>query len=207
MSKATKPILLFSIALTVSCTVRPVNSEAAAPLPGVKSSTAASTPASVTPAPALQQTVVKESAPSPQDNSVEAFFQVGRSNRNSARNLLMQSAIIPSSDKTSKWRSHGPTRLLWHVMDNAGIPMFFGQDTSYIDPSIKETYVIPAPLLPRKDAKVEELEKERITPVASQAPTSPATPNSPNALQKIPESELEGVPLPTLRDEINAPKP
>lgn len=157
--------------------------------------------------PVLQEKVIKDSSLStPQEGSVEAFFQVDQSKKNSRQVLLMQSGTVtPTGDSTSKWRTHGYSRFLWHVLDNAGIPMFWGQDTSYIDPSLKETYLISAPKLPcERDVNV-EIKESMTSP--TQPASAPVTTNAPALLQKIPESELEGVPLPTPRDDTNVSKP
>jgi len=158
----------------------------------------------------LQENIVKSAvtAPTasaaPPDNSVEAFFQVGAS-RNGAQSLSMQAATVTSAaDNKSKSRS-GFSRCMWHILDNAGIPLPDRHDTDYIDPNIKSTYLIPSPTLASEGAVAKEL--EQTTAAASKpGPQSTAT-NSAAALQKIPVSELEGVPLPALRDEINAPRP
>ena len=162
MKRATRQIFLISVVLSATWPASAANENA--PLSGTAANaSAAAAPSSLTAttqssasaplrqsSPLLQQTVVKESAPALQDNSVESFFQVGQSQRNSRQNLLMQAAVVKAlpDNNSSKWREHGYSRALWHFLDNISIPMFWGQDPDYIDPSIKETYLIPSPMLP-----------------------------------------------------------
>lgn len=87
----------------------------------------------------------------PQINSVETFFQC---------------QPIVSPQVQNKPESHGPGRLLWHVLDNLGVPMLYGKDSD-LDPSLNRTFIMPSPPVLQK----------------SGAPVTP---------QKIPTSELEG---------------
>jgi hypothetical protein len=210
MSEATKQILFFFIAFVMSTSASTAESkDEAAAQPGLTDSAAQPSVAkpSASASPTLRETIVNDSLAKPADNSVEAFFQVSPSKRNSPQNLSMQAETFISTEANkSKSHSNGVSRCIWHILDNAGIPMFWGQDTSYIDPSIRETYLTPPPKLPGEGAAVKEIEKTTTTQV-SQPPLQPATANSSAMLQKIPESELEGVPLPTPRDETNVPTP
>jgi hypothetical protein len=97
---------------------------------------------------------------------------------------------------------HDLYRFVWHVLDDAGVPMFFGLGP-YIDPTIGQTYIIAAPKLPRAHAVDKQLEKSIITPAA---PASTSTTTEP-APEKIPESELEGVPLPEPREDVHEQLP
>lgn len=177
--------------------------------------------------PVLQTTVVKDSQPtsistpqdnSPQDTSVESFFQIDPTKRNSPQNLLMQSATVASStNNKNKSLPYDLYRGVWHVLDNVGIPMFFGQDP-YIDPSISRTYLIPSPKLPSERAAEKELSNKNNN-AASQLPSVPPSTSAQSTStntqsiniqsmpQKIPESELEGVTLPAPRDDVHAPAP
>lgn len=148
----------------------------------------------------LKQTIQKDS--SAQEGSVESFFQINPQTRNSRQNLLMQPAVVPPKNKANRSVPHYAYRFVWHVLDNLGVPMFFGHD-SPIDPSITGTYVIQSPKLPRERAVAKELEKSISQ---SRQPVTEPTTSQPVPAQKIPESELEGVKLPTPRD-ANAPKP
>lgn len=139
-------------------------------------------------------------------NSVETFFQVSPEVRNSSENTKMLPGVSSRSDRKTK--SIGPAvyRCVWHVLDDAGVPMFFGHDP-YIDPSIKGTYLIPSPKLPRERGLDKEFE-QGVSGVDT-TPASPAasTPASEPVPQKIPQSELEGVPLPTPRDDVHDSTP
>lgn len=90
-------------------------------------------------------------------NTVESFFQCNSLN-------------IPVKTKTSIKKKTsllgGAGKVLWHVLDNLGVPMFVGKDSD-LDPSLRQAYVMPSPVVSRQTI----------------APVIP---------QKIPESELEG---------------
>ena len=205
MSEATKLILLSLFALAVYSPAHAADSEKALPLHGLQSDTAQA-PAAVDPAlgsaapapstPVLRETIVKDSGTSSQENSVASFFQIDPDQRNNPKNLLMQPATVASAPKQSKRRSNGFYRCMWHILDNAGVPMFFGQDTAYVDPSISGTYVIPSPKLPREKGLEKQMESS-LTVVGKPLPSTPASSASQDATQKIPQTELEGVPLPT----------
>jgi len=171
--------------------------------PGYSSSAPAPAPAPSPPASSSDRAAPSSATTSnqtPEGNSVESFFQIDPANRNSAQNLLMQSATVtaPTTDKR-KTVPHYFYRGLWHLLDNAGVPMFFGHD-SYLDPSIRETYHIDSPKLPSERAVERDPEKAVASPSKPAAPQKPATTQS--APQKIPASELEGVPLPAPRDDV-----
>lgn len=176
-----------------------------APAPAVSTPAPSAPPTADAQPTVLRGTLVKEPASGPQDNSVESFFQINPNTRNSSQNPLMQPAVVPSSSADKdKTFAHGMYRFFWHVLDNAGVPMFFGHDP-YIDPTISGTYVIPSPKLPREKIIVKEMETTGTT-------ATPSTPTSPPGIaqpepQKIPETELEGVPLPTPRDDVNEQAP
>ena len=149
----------------------------------------------------LPVTVLRESSAAPEDKGVAAFFQVGLSQKNSSSSLKMQAATAKSSaGNLSNRRAHVLSKYLWHILDGAGIPMFLGQDRSYLDPAIEETYLIPSPMLPPERAVTRNLEQNATGPsqLPAELPKS-ANSDSPALLQKIPVSELEGVPLPAPR--------
>ena len=154
--------------------------------------------------PALRQTISKGSTPTAEENSVESFFQIDTKPRNNPQSLLMQPATAATK---SNRNSHmfRPDRFVWHVLDNMGVPMFFGNHDSYLDPSLRESYVIPSPKLPNEKDVVKEIETSP-SPRIPNFP-QPTSATSESIHQKIPESELEGVPLPAPRDDVNAPSP
>jgi hypothetical protein len=85
--------------------------------------------------------------------SIESFFQCPPT-----------VASAQKDRKSTPLRSSG--RLIWHVMDNIGIPVPTGSEED-LDPSLKQPYVMPLPKMLKE----------------------PKYPSNP---QKIPESELEG---------------
>ena len=99
----------------------------------------------------VEGTVQLNAPLAPPISSVETFFQC---------------QPVSSPEEQAKSKSAGPGRLLWHVLDNLGVPMFYGKDAD-LDPSLNRAFVMPSPPVPQK----------------SGGPVSP---------QKIPESELEG---------------
>jgi len=88
-----------------------------------------------------------------QTNTVESFFQCNPANQT-------------QQPKKKKSILKSPGKIIWHVLDNFGVPMFVGKDSD-LDPSLSQAYVMPPPATSVKN-------------------TAPAIP------QKIPESELEG---------------
>ncbi len=140
--------------------------------------------------PTLREHITSDApAKTPQaDNSVSAFFQV-------PTNPANNQATPPTTKKTSV------KRLVWHVMDNMGVPMLVGKDND-MDPSISSSNAMPPVQVPTM-ASLRKMDKqikhnEAIT-------TEPATANAVSSgqavLHKIPQSELEGVELPAPRDE------
>lgn len=104
-------------------------------------------------------TGTQQPAPNPTEtNSVESFFQCNPPT--SVPNAAPQTKKQPSVLKTSR-------KIIWHTLDNLGVPMFIGKDAD-LDPSLSQAYVMP--------------------PLPS--PTQNVTPVTP---QRIPESELEGI--------------
>ncbi|GEM_PF-3004594 len=152
-------------------------------------------------APAAQGESPRQGAPPPgaqspaaQDASVESFFQIDPQQRNSAQSLLRQPATA-STPGTARSRSvaHRLYRCIWHILDNAGVPMFLGGDP-YIDPGISGRPVLAPPALPAERAAGGQAGGAVAEPAAQPGPAAAGP-----APQKIPESELEGVPLPAPR--------
>lgn len=127
-------------------------------------------------------------------NSIESFFQIP------ARTSLPSSVGSgppltinePPTTRTQRISHHsGVGRFLYHVLDNAGVPVPCGKDAE-LDPSLAA---------PATELAVDSKRLERISPSSSgsaqNSQTAPAFHSNP---QKIPESELEGVELPAPRD-------
>jgi hypothetical protein len=112
------------------------------------------------------------SAP-PATGSVDSFFQLNQS----AANLPPQ-----FSAPAKKSTGGAPFRFFWHVMDNAGVPMFFGKSDDDLDPSLRQGYA-------------GTISVESKYPKPNQDPgvgaSSAPTPQSQGS-HKIPEGELEG---------------
>jgi hypothetical protein len=127
----------------------------------------------------------------PQNNSVESFFQL------KAKPSLSPSPLPPSeaalqakSAATSKNESSlgGIGRLIWHTLDNVGIPMFVGKDND-LDPSLRNDYV------PLSNSNKDHSSKNSSNRTVSTSGTFERIipHNSESPPQKIPQSELEGI--------------
>lgn len=124
--------------------------------------------------------------------SIDSFFQldsanVERSNsfRSADTNFASQSNSLRQSSSAESRKSAGvaPLRFLWHVMDNAGVPMFFGNKDNDLDPSLRQGYESSI-ISQSKALKSNEASAGATVGSASRAPS--------HGPQKIPESELEG---------------
>jgi hypothetical protein len=122
------------------------------------------------------------------DNSVASFFQLPPSQ--------------PANQTTSgASKKASVRRMVWHVMDNMGVPMIVGKDND-MDPSINRADGMPPIQVPtmagfkKMDKQIKHNEE-----TANEPATANAVPNGNAALHKIPQSELEGVELPAPRDE------
>ena len=138
--------------------------------------------------PALRGTIGAQGSPPASAGTVESFFQVAPLNK-SPQGAKVQTAS--ASDKKPALKGAG--RALWHIMDNAGVPMFLGKNND-LDPSIDTSRWTPPPLVPnlKRVDKPSDNPKQTVMEAPSQIETS--------AIHKIPKSELEGVELPTLHD-------
>ncbi len=89
----------------------------------------------------------------PGTNDVESFFQCNQ--------------VMPTSRNNQKKSRFGtPGKVIWHILDNLGVPMFVGKDND-LDPSLRQSYMLPPSIIPTHNIT-------QITP------------------HGIPESELEG---------------
>jgi hypothetical protein len=122
------------------------------------------------------------------DNSVASFFQLPPSQ--------------PANQTTSgASKKASVRRMVWHVMDNMGVPMIVGKDND-MDPSINRADGMPPIQVPTM-ASLKKMDKQikHNEETANEPATANAVPNGNAALHKIPQSELEGVELPAPRDE------
>ena len=143
--------------------------------------------------------------------SVESFFQIdnnGRvpaasytSNNKTASRLLSEF----NSPEPTKSAAGAPFRFLWHVMDNAGVPMFFGKSDDDLDPSLRLGYRSQGAFRGGDGAGLEAGGPSRLgsrrsvdtttrhsVDTATTRRSVDATENRAVAPHKIPESELEG---------------
>lgn len=98
----------------------------------------------------------------PATGSIESFFQCQSLTRDKSIAPATASSII----KPGKAVVGDAGKVIWHTLDNLGVPMFMNKDSD-LDPSLSRTYMMPPQTVPAKTI----------------APPIP---------QKIPESELEG---------------
>ncbi len=119
--------------------------------------------------------------------SVESFFQINQPpipQNSSGKYATQRSSMRQTNSQTAKESAAGaPFRLLWHVMDNAGVPMFFGKDSNDLDPGLRQGYT----------SAITEKAKAS-TPAMSGAPAGDNSASSAQTISphKIPENELEG---------------
>jgi hypothetical protein len=104
-------------------------------------------------------TTIPFKPPSTETGNIESFFQCGPAD-----------VGVPKKKSAAVKVAKSPGKLLWHVLDNLGVPMFVGKDND-LDPSLTRTHFIP-PKAAAGQAGSEEI--------------------SPGIPEKIPESELEG---------------
>jgi hypothetical protein len=129
---------------------------------------------------------------SAQYNSVESFFQLNpvrdTQSANKPTSIKGASPAAKESSPTNETKSlMGKTgRVVWHILDNAGVPMFVGRNDADLDPGIARTYVInPTVTTETRAVKLDAASNEN-------SQTAPA-PQTPQAIHgKIPESELDG---------------
>jgi hypothetical protein len=99
----------------------------------------------------------------PNTSSIESVFQIPPV----AKNI---------NQSTKKKPLKGAAKLIWHTLDNLGVPMFIGKDND-LDPSLRQGYVAPSSAISNRQSV-------------------PITP------QKIPESELEGTDISPKTDSV-----
>lgn len=127
--------------------------------------------------------------------SVESFFQINNnktpaaeytSNNKTAARLLSEF----NSPEPKKSAAGAPFRFLWHVMDNAGVPMFFGKNDDDLDPSLRQGHA------EQSNSGHEHSTAANSRPASTVEGTTRATERGAVAPSpgphKIPESELEG---------------
>ena len=120
---------------------------------------------------------------------VEAFFQINNTGKTPAAGYASHDQSTArllsefNSPEPKKSATGAPFRFLWHVMDNAGVPMFFGKNDDDLDPSLRQGY--------SSAVTIEAKQSGLIDP--STGATGNGAVNAPSkGPHKIPESELEG---------------
>jgi hypothetical protein len=136
------------------------------------------------------------------ENSVESFFQVNAAKTGPGYKLMNAGSVSGSSPAANH-------TALWHIMDNLGIPVPTGSNAEALDPSLRRNYVNPE--LPEinhyKSRSVKRqplIEEAQNQPPAIRSAQQPA-PSAIN-IQKIPDSELEGLDFSAKNDDQNKQK-
>ncbi|HEY9682402.1 MAG TPA: hypothetical protein V6C86_12550 [Oculatellaceae cyanobacterium] len=173
------------VGTTDSAIPTPANSSISLPLPE---------PGSLN-EPLLRERIDQNANTSEQGGSLESYFDMRSNSLKPHENSLSTFAARAASAQGEKKPSAG--RFLWHVFDNLGVPMKTDREP-FIDPSLVDASPVSVPALPK--------EKELMSQMRTAAGQRAQEPAQTKAItgqpfQKIPESELEGVTLPALRDE------
>jgi hypothetical protein len=131
-----------------------------------------------------------------QGSSVESYFDMRATTMKPREYPLSAAAARNASAQNEKKASAG--RLLWHVFDNLGVPVKTDREP-FVDPSLVDSPTgVVAPVVPKE----KELLSQRRSAAAQGSPDPAQTKAiTGQPFQKIPESELEGVTLPALRDD------
>jgi hypothetical protein len=137
-----------------------------------------------------------QAAPS---NAVESFFQCapiqnlppGPAVLNSRRTDLQHKAAASAEQDSIKGKAG---RFMWHVLDNAGIPMPLKGKEDGLDPSLRRSYTNP-PLPDIERTNIRDRGSEELVQSTIQSSTTV------DVRQKIPLSELEGVEISQPKDE------
>jgi hypothetical protein len=145
----------------------------------------------------LQETIVKDIWPNqPQSSSVESFFQLTKTLPEIVPNNSQ--ATTPKSAPSGKSNSLPANfgRLLWHILDNAGVPMNANHDSD-LEPSIVKgvdwPFTKPSTTAVSHNGAVKapgNLERLQFN-------------ENQGAPQKIPQSELEGIEVPPNNENQN----
>ncbi len=169
----------------------PASGASVFPPPGLSGS-ALAVPPNEMPGAAPLPAALRESMPTPaENNSVESFFQLNRLNTQPMHEPVSLKTVLPqikeshtSNERTSWLGKTG--RVVWHVLDNAGVPMLFGRNDADLDPSIARTFETSPKITTETKAVKLDVDNDRHTELVPK-------PSEPQAIHgKIPESELEG---------------
>ena len=138
---------------------------------------------------ALRQNIVRNANTSTDtDNSVQSFFQCAPINVTSKEIERRQ-----TSEEKKAAGEFSLKKLIYHSLDNIGVPMFTGRTDSQLAPGISRAYVDPpAPSL-TKHGSAREIQQ-----LFSQE--AAVAGGKPSLTPKIPLSELEGTSFDTVPD-------
>jgi hypothetical protein len=147
------------------------------------------------PDPTLRGTIGRGGHTPATDNGVESFFQLtpvqpSKAHQNVPSDSVAAKSIV-TNEKKPVMKEVG--RALWHVLDNAGVPMVLSKQND-LDPSIDTSHWMPPALVPDLKRVDKPVENPKQTVIEGTAQIDNG------AIHKIPQSELEGVELPTLHD-------
>jgi hypothetical protein len=159
--------------------------------------------------PLLHQAIGQPTGKSTGDDSIESFFQIPRTTAGPRPTTVLSTdqvdqryaKVEAGSAKNNSPALSGAGRFLWHVLDNAGVPMVFGKHSD-LDPLIDPGTLDSLSLGQLEKSKTKWSTDSRRDDVQSFVGSESAIPlNNGGSTHKIPQSELEGVDLPVLRDE------
>jgi hypothetical protein len=128
--------------------------------------------------PALREMIQQNSSSNGQEGNIESFFQVRKNNS--------PPAVVEDQRHQQRAPKTAPGRALWHILDNAGIPMFMGNKDEDLDPSLTRNYTNP----PQLSAENKDTKTQSGSGSAKQTATETV---SVTKCHKIPDSELEGI--------------
>lgn len=127
--------------------------------------------------PALRGLTSLNSKSEQSDNSVESFFQVGSKTSNNTKKSPRYVSLKFAAKTTGD--------VLFHILDFAGVPMFFRGGTD-LDPSLSKSAVTLPPNMSRRAI-------DAASPGTEQAQSGTPTGTAEDGRShKIPQSELEG---------------
>lgn len=113
--------------------------------------------------------------------SVESFFQLTPFNvAHPPSSRSAPDTVQPGSQEEKKFSAG---RFIWHVLDNAGVPLPVRDTSGDLDPSLRNGYALPA--------RPHELE-QKVDSTAAAKPAQGDGKLNPTVLDKIPRGELEG---------------
>jgi hypothetical protein len=134
--------------------------------------------------------------------SVESFFQVNSADvfrqspdfRNDKTTEKLSAELTEEPQRRSKSAIGGSGRFFWHVLDNVGVPMFFGKNDDDLEPTLRRGYPSPTKTDYKSIGGSGSRDLDATNGSATSSPPlnlQPPNPQPPSS-HKIPESELNG---------------